>query len=206
MSPDATTFELSPLAGVRSTSTDDHRVRAAGYAAGWAAGARAAAEQATALRRRLVEEQAEAEAVRAAEHAALVAALERSCAVAAARTAPVLAEAQRRLQVAALELAEALIGAELADGERSARVALDKALAVPPELGLHTIRLSPPDAHRIQVAIDEGGVTLPDGVMVLADPALAPGDALSVHESGYLDARLSTAVARVREIVAGQGR
>lgn len=205
MSPEAATFEPSPLSGPRTATVDDHRTRAAGYAAGWAAGARAAAEQATALRRRLEEEQAEAEAVRAAEHAALVAALERACAAAAARTAPVLVDAQRRLQSAALELAETLIGAELSDGERSARVALDRALAVPPELGLHTIRLSPADAHRIQVAVDEGGATLPEGVMVLADPSLTPGDAISVHETGYLDARLGAAVARVREIVAGQG-
>ncbi len=55
MSPEPTTFELSPLGGARTATTDDHRVRAAGYAAGWAAGARAAAEQATALRRRLAE-------------------------------------------------------------------------------------------------------------------------------------------------------
>lgn len=206
MSPEvAMRFEPSPLATAREDGSDARRDRAeaAGYAAGWAAGSRAAAAHATELRAQLAAEAAEAQTVRAAEHAALVAALERVCEGAAARTAPVLAASQHTLQVAALELAETLIGVELSDGEVSARAALSRALAMPMDVGRQTVRVHPDDARRIHAAVAAGDVALPSGLEVVADARIAAGDAVSEHDGGYLDARIGTAVARAREVLTG---
>ena len=204
MSPEATTrFEPSQLVGRRDPLTDDRteQARTAGYAAGWAAGARAAAEHAAEQRRQISADNDEVRSERAADHAALVAALQRACVMASARTAPVLAEAQHALQTAALELAEVLLGVELADGERSARAALHRALSLPAEVGPLTVRLHPRDAQIIHTAVADGELNLPDDVIVRGDPNLAAGDAISVHEDGYLDARIATAVARVRDVL-----
>ena len=47
-----------------------------------------------------------------------------------------------------------------------------------------------------------GDVDLPDGVALLADAALAPGDARSEFVGGFLDAHLDTAFARARAALA----
>jgi flagellar assembly protein FliH len=46
---------------------------------------------------------------------------------------------------------------------------------------------------------------VPDGVELVADPQLARGDAVAELADGYLDARLSTALARVRRVLEESG-
>lgn len=200
MSPEAVAFRPAPLptapsdaaAGVAASA------RAAGYAAGWAAGARAAAEQADALRTRLTAEADRVEAHRHTRAAAALDALDRAARAAASRTAPVLADAQRAVLDAALELAAAVLQRELAPGPDGARAVLERALAVPADLDVHTVRLCPADLAHVQDLLAAGGLATPDGVRLVADARLRPGDAISEHPTGYLDARISTALDRAR--------
>jgi flagellar assembly protein FliH len=204
MSPDfrSSPFGLAPLGGQVGAARDAERDRArnAGYAAGYAAGAREASRVAAAEAVRLDEQRRAAEERRAAEHDAAVAALARATQAAAARTAPVLAAAERAVHAAALELAGVVLGCELADGERSARAALARVLDDPQLPGLHTIRLHPRDLEALRLA---GDVPVVGGVELVADPTLAPGDALGQHPDGYLDARVTTALSRARLALLG---
>jgi len=197
MSPEAVrTFRPAPLSAAPAAELPG--ARAAGYAAGWAAGSRAAAEQTAALHRRLADQHERAEQARAAAAANALATLERAARLAGARTAPVLAEAQDAVLGAALELAAAVLQRELTPGPGTARDVLERALSVPADLGTHTVRLCPADLHEVQALLASGELTLPDGIRLVADAQLRPGDAVSVYPSGYLDARVSTAMDRAR--------
>jgi flagellar assembly protein FliH len=204
MSPEirSASFGLAPVGRPVDAARDADRDRAhaAGYAAGYAGGAREAARAATAEALRGEERRVAAEERRSAEHAAAVAALSRATQAAAARTAPVLADAERALHAAALELATVLLGCELADAESSARAALARVLDDPQVPGVHTVRLSPRDLDALRAA---GGVPDVAGLELVADPSLAPGDAIGRHPDGYLDARITTALARARAALLG---
>lgn len=194
-----TTFRPAPL-HVPSAATIEaaERARVAGFSAGWAAGSRAAADEAAALRTRLAAQHLTAEADRAAEVGHALEVLERAVAAAAARTAPVVDDVRRSIHTAALALAEAVLQRELTPGPAGARALLDRALAVPADLGVHTVRLHPADLTHVQALLASGERTLPDGVSLVADPRLRPGDAVSEHPTGYLDAQVSTALDRAR--------
>lgn len=171
----------------------------AGYSAGWSAGSRAAAKEAAALRHRLAEEAAERarQASAAAEQA--MSTLAQAAAAARARTAPVLDEADGALTRAAVMLAEALLGTELRDDEASARSALARALTVQ-DTDIVRIRLHPADLTHLSATLDSlpDELRLPKDVELVADAELERGDAVCELAEGYLDARLSTALARVR--------
>lgn len=204
MSPDirSASFGSAPVGRPVDSAreADRDRARAAGYAAGYAGGAREAARVATAEAVHGEKLRAAAEERRSVEHDAAVAALTRATEAAAARTAPVLADAERALHAAALELATVVLGGELADGERSARAALVRVLDDPQVAGVHTVRLSPRDLDALRTA---GGVPDIAGLELVADPTLAPGDAIGRHPDGYLDARITTALARARAALLG---
>ncbi|MFI2753205.1 FliH/SctL family protein [Cellulomonas sp. P22] len=178
------------------------RARAAGYAAGFAAGMRDAAQAAQAEAGRVARELEVAASRRAAEHAAALVTLERAALAAQARTVPVIDELERRLQRAALELAQAVLGHELRDGEHGARAALARALEDHQQVGPQTVRMNPRDLD-VLVAAD----AVPDvaGLTFVPDAMLAVGDAVSEHPDGYLDARLTTALERLRAVLAEPG-
>lgn len=186
-----------PVASAATVETAE-RARSAGFAAGFAAGARAAAEEAAALRTRLAAEHLAAEGARQDAVGSALEVLERAVGAAAGRTAPVLEDARRALHEAALALAEAVLQRELTPGPAGARALLDRALALPVDLGVHAIRLHPADLVHVQAVLASGERTLPDGVALVADPRLRPGDAVSEHPTGYLDAQVSTALDRAR--------
>lgn len=205
MSPDASAFRLAPLAQLPGTGRAHAQERsagyAAGYAAGWAAGSRAAAAEAEALRAGLVAEHVAAEQARDAEVARSVAALAAAARGADARALPVVDGLRGALVAAAVALAEAVLGRELADGG-SVATALARVLAAPADLGSQTVRLNPADHGEITALLAAGSVELPAGVTVAADPRLGPGDAVSEHPTGYLDAQLATALDRARRALA----
>lgn len=205
MSPDATAFRLAPLTPIggtgRAQAQDRSAGYAAGYSAGWAAGSRAAATEAEALRGALVAEHTAAEEARDAQLARALAALAAAARGAEARTAPVVEGLRGALVAAAAGLAEAVLGRELTDGG-SAATALERVLATPADLGAATVRVSPADHAEITALVAAGTVTLPEGLTLVADPRLAPGDAVSEHPTGYLDAQLATALDRARRALA----
>ena len=220
MSPEA----REAFGSARLTVVADDRVRLAqerahvgGYAAGFAAGSRAAAEATEGLHEHLRAQAAAAEAVRQDAHRAVMQTLMLAAEAAAARVVPVLDDARDLLHLRALELARAVVGAELRDAEYSATTALARAAALPHDVGIQTVRLHPRDLAALEAA---GGVGVLagdlTGVELVADASLAPGDAVSTFEGGFFDARIETAFDRAQTallaspalmptIVGGQG-
>lgn len=180
--------------------------RVAGYAAGWAQGSRAAAEAARmASQAQAARVEQELRAVQARFDSALEV-LERAARATAQRTEPVLAEARATILAQSVELAEVLIGVELSDGERSARAALTRALAVG-DVDIVAIRLNPADLAVVEELRGASDTTaIPDGVRLVADPALAPGEAISEYDGGFLDAAIDSAVRRARAALASVGQ
>ncbi|HEX9089661.1 MAG TPA: FliH/SctL family protein [Arthrobacter sp.] len=110
---------------------------------------------------------------------------------------PVVADAQDALIAAALDLAEAIIGVELGDGELSARAALVRALADVPAGGTVTVRMNPTDYSIL------GEIPSVPGAVIIADPDLGRGDAVADFEHGHLNARIGTAMDRARQALLG---
>lgn len=172
---------------------------ASGYSAGWSAGARAALKDAEEQRARLAQEAtARADQAAAAAQEALMT-LARAAAAARDRLTPVATQADQDLAEAAVCLAEALLGGELRDDDTSARSALRRALSVQ-DSDVVRIRLNPDDLAHLTRTLDElpADLAVPSDVELLADAGLARGDAVSELAVGFLDARIDTAVARVR--------
>ncbi|MEJ5913342.1 FliH/SctL family protein [Pseudokineococcus sp. 1T1Z-3] len=172
---------------------------AAGYASGWAAGAAAAAQRAQAaldaeLERRLAERAREREQARSA-----LLALLRATADLDARHVPVIGECTDALARTGIELATAVVGAEVRGGA-GARAALLRALAPCPPAGAVVVRLHPGDLVEVRAAGE-----VPDRVELVADPSLERGDAIAEHPGGSVDARLRAAVDRAREVLLGAG-
>lgn len=198
MSPDAAVLSFS-LASVPSDGTRYERERAAarsaGYAEGWAAGHRDASAQLAARERELRAEAARAAESTAARADSAMTALQAAAARLDARQAPVLDDLADAVLQAALLLAEDLLGQELAAAGTGAPAALRRALATAGTPRPLRVRLHPADV----AALD--GTEVPAGVVLVADPALTPGDAVAEHEGGAVDARLAAAVERARAVL-----
>lgn len=163
-----------------------------GHAAGYAAGRRVAEAELVALRDELEARSAdERRAQQTASARALDALAAAALSLQQAQEA-LIAATDAALADAAVELAEALLGAELRRGDGTAHAALERALAVLPETGDRVVRLSPGDLD--QLASRE----IPAGITLLADPAMPSGSAEGQFDGGIVDARIATALARVR--------
>jgi flagellar assembly protein FliH len=170
------------------------RQRARGYAAGYAAGLQAAAAR-------------EAQAVDAAERLraqAAVADAERvrlACA-AAARAASAFSRATGELEQvaeqtvteAALRLARAVLGAELADSGTAARAALARVTAAAEPAAPVRIRMHPDD---VMMLGDELGWP------VMPDATIERGDAIAELEDGWIDGRVLAAFDRAAAVLRG---
>lgn len=188
-----------PVLSNPESSLIEEKARAAGHAAGYASGAAAARAEAAIARevadhRAAQELEAGARQVRRALDVlnTAVSALE-------ARTVPVLESVEHQLAAAAVEVAEALIGRELAAGEDSARAALHRVMNTDVPAPVHTVRLNPADLAALPEEVRaDASATL------VADASLQPGDAVAEYPAGILDARLSTAVARFKAVLAAE--
>lgn len=169
-----------------------------GHAAGYAAGLRLAAAETSA---REAEREAALVAALAAERARTdrgVAALDAAARALATRTAPALSSVDELLVAAALTLAEAVVGSELADGPRAARAALSRALSGPDASAVVSVRLHPDDLTVLATAFDRTGAGT---VALVPDPGLDRGDAVAVYPDGELDARVASSLERARAAV-----
>lgn len=191
---------------VLSTSAQSHALAQAksrgftqGHAAGYVAGLKLAAAEAAANANRAntehTERAAALETAKSGELATL--ALVRQALI--NRTTPVVADVEQALFRHALELAEAIVGYALRDGESSARAALARAVALDDIQVPIGIRMNPADIAALNG--DHSG--LPDGVALTADPTLSRGDAMADYPDGFLDARLGTAAARAAAALLG---
>ncbi|MBU1587899.1 MAG: hypothetical protein KKH51_08120, partial [Actinobacteria bacterium] len=113
-----------------------------------------------------------------------------------ARQIPALLSVDASIAAAALELAETIVGRELATGEGSARAALERASLEPVPAG-STVRLNPQD-----IAVIIAGSTPPPTLELVPDYSLERGDAVVDLAHGSLDARVSAALERARTALA----
>lgn len=176
--------------------TEEARTR--GHSAGYAAGLRAAAIEARELQDRRNAEHAEMLRQGQAELTEAVRALKAAVQALSARTAPVLQDAQDTLAVAALELAEAIVGRELSAEENSARSALARALADVDTVAVQRVRMNPSDLALLEPATRETAA-----VPFVGDASLGRGDAITEFDDGILDARIGTALARAKAALLG---
>lgn len=196
VAPELMALDLAPTglarldpARIDTAVADGH---AAGYAAGYAAG-RAAGEESTRA--------AEAEVLAAyqARLAAVLHAAEAAVADALSGVSAVADAAARVTAGAAFTLAEAIVGRELALAADPGRDAVARALALAPEGVDLTLRLNPADAAALDADSFAGG----RAVTVVADPEVAPGDCVADAGWTRVDARISTALERVRAVLDG---
>ncbi len=202
-SPEVVAAVFAPLPTVRrevDVTGSASSSSAAGYAAGWAQGVAAAAVS----ERSVLAAHAEAAAAdRAATAEALhraLGALDAAAAQMRAHAVPTIDATADALVAAAADLAEVLIGDELTDTETSGRRALARALAATPAHEEVRVHLHPADVELLSQAGAGRDVVL------VADPALAPGDALARFAGGQVDARISTGLARLRATLRSGGR
>lgn len=203
MSPEPRVSTFRPATIGSASTGDSDSARTAGYAAGWAAGAKAAAESARADRDRMRAEHESRESQRDAEVTRAIAALTAATEQWQRRAVPVVEEARRSVYEAALELAEAVLQREIAPGERSARTLLERALDLPIEASPTILRLNPDDLRHVNLLIESGQAIVPSGLSLVPDARLHPGDAITEHGEGALDARIGTALARARDVLLG---
>lgn len=171
-----------------------------GHAAGYAAGVRAAAKEQRRWRDRMAAEQASSLAAGQQDLDRAVRALSVARNDFAHRNVQALHETEEILARTALELAEAILGYELADGTRTARAALDRALSGNDAATVLAIRLHPADV----AVLAKEGQDLPAGLPLMADPSLSRGDAIVEYQQGWLDASLGSALARARAALLGE--
>ncbi|WP_258935121.1 FliH/SctL family protein [Nesterenkonia pannonica] len=189
------TLSAAGASAAPSVETDRAQARTQGYAAGYGAGMRAAAEQTQAQRAehdqklRAQREQAHAEQAEALD------ALARAADAFAHRALESVHTLDRSLAAAALQLAEALLGAELKDGPHSAQAALLRVLRDAEPESVRAVRMSPHAASLIADKAEQAGVR------VISDASMPEGSAVADLREGFLDARLTTAVARCREAI-----
>lgn len=166
----------------------------AGHAEGMAAAEQAVAEMVETARAQVQSEQA---AWRTQAQSALTA-LSDAVAALDARTTPTLTEMTDSLSRAAYTLVEDLLGRELAAATDPAREAVERALRLVPADEPVVVRLHPDDHATLDtdwVAGLRGTVTL------IADPAVETAGAIAEAGARRVDAQLSTALGRVREVL-----
>jgi len=169
--------------------------RAQGYATGWAEGRRAAQEEAQRTTAELLAHAEAEQARRDAEHRGAVDALARAAVRLEAAVAQVAARLEAHVTEVAVALTETLLGHELAVAESPGVDAVRRALALAPGEPVVRVRVCPEDAAA------SGLAAITAGAVVVADPALRRGDAVVETTESVLDATVSGAMARVREVL-----
>ncbi|HET7486343.1 MAG TPA: FliH/SctL family protein [Acidimicrobiales bacterium] len=152
----------------------------AGFQAGYEEGLRAAHD-----------EMAAQHAALAARAAALLRSLGAAAAALEARTLAELGSVEDAIVAGAIELAEAVLGRELA-GDRAAADAVARALALAPRNVEVTVYVHPGDL----AVLDASGV--PANVTLAADAGLAPGGCTAEVGDCTIDARIPEALDRAR--------
>lgn len=195
----STSAPFAPLAYpvIRDPASADaaERARVQGHAAGYAAGRREASGLLEAERRALREEHDRRVAAALEEARSAAAALTAARAEVARGVAAAADAADRGILAAAVEIAAVILGRELQDAESSATAAVRRALAGAAGAPVHVLRLHPADLEVVSAA---GLVDTAPAVRYLADPAVQRGDAVAELAAGTVDARVSTALDRVR--------
>ena len=117
----------------------------------------------------------------------------------AARETTARNEIEDQVVAAAMQIAEVLVGHSLAEPDGRGRDAIARALALAPVHGDVVARLHPAD---IAVLGDPESLVPGRVLAIVPDPSLTPGDCIVDVGSCRIDARISAAIARAREVLA----
>jgi flagellar assembly protein FliH len=215
VAPTLRAFAISRTAGIPEDllAAESAAARAAGYAAGYAAGideARAATQV------RLAADAAAARSAAEARDAAASQAFEALFDAAeeleglAVRSA---ADIEEQIVSAAWSIAEAIVGQVLADDETRSHAALARALSLAPSDEDVSVAVSPADfavlagteaGQNDGAATDMTPIRRSRGLrslVIVADESLAPGDAVATCGATTIDARLTSAIDRVKQVL-----
>jgi flagellar assembly protein FliH len=212
MSTSTDTRRFAPLTMGSGPERVDERLaaRSLGYAEGLSSGQRAAAAQSQALldaaeRQRAAMEQAAQADVRSA-----LSALTQATGQLGSACVPTLEDVADVVLEAAVALARAILGAELAVVDTAAVTAVRRALTPLPTDAVVTVRLNPQDLRFVQdrAGQDDGTTFRFEGhqVSLVPDATLVRGDAVAEQGGSVVDARVEAALARALDSVrAGTG-
>jgi len=169
--------------------------RAQGYSVGWAEGQRAARQQAAIDAADADDLRQRAEDAREAEHAAALAALAAAADDLRTATARTCATIEDQASELAWQLTRELLGHELST---TGVDVVRRVLNLLPDEPVVAVRLHPDDIARASELAMQG-------VPLLADHSLRPGDALVEASDHVLDLRLDAALERVRQALVEDG-
>lgn len=177
--------------------TAQSAARAQGYAIGWAEGRREAAASARETAELVAAQIGEVEQRRAQEHRLALDALMQAAHLLHDSVQSVCTSVEDRATHLAMDLTEQLVGHELAVSADPGADVIARVLALMPREPVAFLHLAPADVPV---------TTVPElaalGVEVVADPTLSCGDALLIADDHVVDLRVSSALDRLREVLA----
>jgi flagellar assembly protein FliH len=115
-----------------------------------------------------------------------------------AREAPTFAEVESAAIGLALELAEAILDREITVADDPGRDALRRALALAPDHDALVAHLHPADLERLG---EVAGLAPGRDLRLVADPSVRSGGCQIVSGAARIDARIESALQRVREVL-----
>lgn len=196
----SSTRRFAPLGGgaAPELASDRLAAQAQGYAAGWAQGQQAAMAATEQLREVLVADHEHHERVARSSVDHLLAALRSATQQVLERTTPAVDDLTELIVSSAVELARAVLGAELRAVDDVALTALRRALSPLPTDGTVTVRLSPQDHEQLRELLghDEQVAFGSHQLQLHRDSTLRPGDAVAEQAGSVVDARIEAGLAR----------
>jgi flagellar assembly protein FliH len=201
MSTEAFAHAVYPRLREIDGEAERRRAQQRGYAAGHAEGFRVAAAEAAATAAQARSERAAADAARERALASALGALESATAALTARVVDLARADEQTISTRAIDLAEMILGEVLAAREFAATAAVRRALAAADGRQPIEVRLSVDDERIVRERSAAAA-----GFSVVADAALAAGDAVVVLPDGMVDARIGAALERARRTLDGVSR
>lgn len=169
------------------------RARVQGHTVGYTAGRREALESLAAEKAKLRAEHEAALATEVDDFRIAFGALRVASAQLTEKSSAVIEISDSALLRAAVDIATVIVGHEILDREGSALAAVRRALAAAGDAPVRGIRMNPRDVEIVAEAA--GGNT---EVRLVADDTIERGDSIAELVDGIVDARIGTALARVR--------
>lgn len=206
LSDTAFTPLVVPRVGETPTDVRDEaaRARTRGYAEGFAEGRRIALDEARVQRAAEAERLQQERDAQAVRYESALTALDDARSAVADRVRTTSGLSADRIEELAVELATAILGAELSDPARSAAHALRRALAEMPVDRWTRVAVHPRDGEVLRA--DADAVAALHGVEMIDDASVSPGGAIVQIADGAVDVRVAEALRRASAALSGEDR